>query len=123
MALLLYFVAYFLLAFVWRSLRVYTRTGVNPLVLPSSDAAYGYVGCVFKFVMVGCAVVVAIHAVSPAWERALGRLPFLQYPLVASPFLRHIDVEVLMSARTYIAETQVVLTLITRAHRNAALEL
>ena len=42
-ALFAYFVAFFTLAFVWRSLLVYRRTGINPLVLPSSADAYGYV--------------------------------------------------------------------------------
>lgn len=57
-SLLGYFIAYFMLAFIWRALMVYRHTGVNPFVLPSSDDAYGYVGRTFKFLIFGCAVVV-----------------------------------------------------------------
>ena len=40
-ALLIYYVVVFIVAFVFRSLLVYRRTGVNPLVLPSGADAYG----------------------------------------------------------------------------------
>ena len=62
--LLAYFVAFFAFAFVWRSLRVWRRTGVNPVVLPAGDDAYAYVGRAFKRVMVCCGVVAALIAVA-----------------------------------------------------------
>jgi protein-S-isoprenylcysteine O-methyltransferase Ste14 len=77
-SLLAYFLAYFMLAFVWRSFIVYRRTGVNPFVLPSSDDAYGYVGRAFKFVVFGGAMVVSLIAFAgqaPVW---LGAYPALQ---------------------------------------------
>lgn len=46
--LLVYFVVYFGLAFVWRSVAVYRATGIHPLRLPHSDDAPGYVGRMFK---------------------------------------------------------------------------
>jgi protein-S-isoprenylcysteine O-methyltransferase Ste14 len=58
--LLIYFCAYFALAFVWRSVRVYQSHGVNPFVLPSNDDAYGYVGLAFKGVVAACAVFVVL---------------------------------------------------------------
>lgn len=61
-SLLAYFLAYFALAFGWRSLVVYRRTGVNPFVLPSRDDAYGYVGRAFKVLVGGCAAVVVLLA-------------------------------------------------------------
>ena len=69
--LLGYFLAYFLLAFVWRSVLVFRRTGVNPFVLPKNDDAYGYVGRAFRFVVVGCALVVTAN-LFPASEQWLG---------------------------------------------------
>lgn len=67
--LLGYFVAYFLLAFVWRSVLVYRRTGLNPFVLPGGDDAYAYVGRAFKLVMLACTAVVLVLALAPpaAW--------------------------------------------------------
>ena len=65
MALLAYFLVYFLLAFAWRSLVVYRRAGLNPFVLPSRDDAYGYVGRAFKLVVAGIALVVVANATYP----------------------------------------------------------
>ena len=82
--LLAYFLAYFMLAFVWRSFMVYRRTGVNPFVLPSSDDAYGYVARAFKFVVFACAVVVLLIAFvgqAPVW---LGAYAALQSWVVSS---------------------------------------
>ncbi len=64
--LLGYFLAYFLLAFVWRSVLVYRRTGLNPFVLPSGEDAYAYVGRAFKLVMLACAAVVLVLALAPS---------------------------------------------------------
>ena len=70
--LLAYFVAFFAFAFVWRSLRVWRRTGVNPVVLPAGDDAYAYVGRAFKLVMVGCGVVAALPVLAADAPRWLG---------------------------------------------------
>src|SRR5687768_1310002 len=43
-----YLVAYFGIAFVWRSVVVYRTTGINPYVLGGSDNAYDYIGVVFR---------------------------------------------------------------------------
>jgi protein-S-isoprenylcysteine O-methyltransferase Ste14 len=63
-ALLGYFLAYFLLAFVWRSVLVFRRTGVNPFLLPKNDDAHGYVGRAFRFVVAGYGVVVVANLFS-----------------------------------------------------------
>lgn len=68
MSLALYFIVYFLLAFVWRTALVYKRTGVNPLVLPSSDNVYGYVGRAFKAAIAGCVVLVAQAQMGNSWR-------------------------------------------------------
>lgn len=81
MALLLYFIVYLLLAFVWRSLLVYKRSGQNPLVLPTRDDAYGYVGRAFKILIILVAAIVATNAIAPNWMSLLGSLQFLQNSL------------------------------------------
>jgi protein-S-isoprenylcysteine O-methyltransferase Ste14 len=52
--LLVYFIVYFGLAFVWRSVVVYRLTGVQPIRLPQSDDVHGYVGRVFKRLLALC---------------------------------------------------------------------
>ncbi len=75
-ALAIYLVAYLGLAFVWRSVLVYRRTGQNPLVLTSEDDAYGYVGRAFKIVIAACVVVVGLnfHPSSASWVGPLSKL-------------------------------------------------
>jgi protein-S-isoprenylcysteine O-methyltransferase Ste14 len=75
--LLAYFIAFFLLAFVIRTIIVYRNTGVNPLVLASTQDVYGYVGTAFKILMLACAVVVVVLATSPNAASWLGAI----YPL------------------------------------------
>lgn len=82
-ALLTYYVVVFIVAFVLRSLLVYRRSGVNPLVLPSSADAYGYVARAFKVVIVGIGVVVGGLAISPESQIYFGRWTALSTPVVA----------------------------------------
>ncbi len=79
MALIIYFAAYFALAFVWRTVLVYRRTGINPLVLSAADDAHGYVGRAFTFVIVGCAAVVILNA-NPEFACWLSPISFLVKP-------------------------------------------
>ena len=78
MALFTYFICFFLLAFVWRSVVVYRRTGKNPVVLPAQDNAYGYVGRAFKIVIAAVAAVVTLNAALPDASDWFGRLAFLE---------------------------------------------
>ena len=78
--LLAYFALYFFLGFVWRSLLVFRQTGINPIVLPATDDAYGYVGRAFKLAMLACmGVVLTITFVERA-DVWLGSYPALQAP-------------------------------------------
>lgn len=70
--LLIYFIAFFLLAFVIRSVLVYRSTGINPLVLPRTQDAYGYLGVAFKVLMLACAAVVTFLAFVPQPSSWLG---------------------------------------------------
>ena len=82
-ALLVYYVVVFVVAFAGRSLLVYRRSGVNPLVLPSSDDAYGYVARAFKVVIAGIAAVVISLAFWPELQFIFGRWTVLSIPLLA----------------------------------------
>lgn len=76
--LLIYFVAFFLLAFVLRSVLVYRQTGINPLVLPSTQDAYGYLGMAFKVLMLSCAAVLIALATNPDAPQWLGSISPLE---------------------------------------------
>lgn len=73
-----YFLVYFLMGFVVRSYLVYYRTGINPLVLPRTQDAYGYVGMAFKVLIVICFAVVLILAVKPEACVWFGSITLLQ---------------------------------------------
>jgi protein-S-isoprenylcysteine O-methyltransferase Ste14 len=53
-----YLSAYFGVAFAWRSIAVWRRTGINPYVLGRTDSAYDYIGVVFRLVfgLLGAAI-------------------------------------------------------------------
>ena len=82
-ALLIYYVVVFIVAFVWRSLLVYRRSGVNPFVLPSSADAHGYVARAFKVTIAGIALVVITLAIWPASQVYFGRWTVLSTPMIA----------------------------------------
>ena len=60
-----YFVVYFLWAFVIRSWMVYRSSGINPMVLPKDDSAYGLVGFYFKLTVAGLFIYVLLYAWVP----------------------------------------------------------
>lgn len=82
MPLIVYFVVYVLLAFAWRSLLVYRTSGINPVTLSRDDNAYGYVGRVFKAVIVGCLLAVLVNAI-PELAPELVPIPFLSHRWIA----------------------------------------
>ena len=62
-----YFIFYFAIALVAKTLLVAKEIGKNPLVLPKDNTAYGLVGLYFKLIMVLLFVYVAVYAVFPDW--------------------------------------------------------
>jgi protein-S-isoprenylcysteine O-methyltransferase Ste14 len=82
--LLAYFLAYFAVAFAWRMFVVFRLTGVNPLVLSSSDDVHGYVGRALKLLAASCAVVILLIGVAreaPVW---LGSYAALRSPWISA---------------------------------------
>ena len=79
MGLLLYFVGYFAAAFAWRSWANWRATGVNPVVLPKSDDAYGYVARGFKLVMIALLAYLVMGNLWPQFVASnAGSLSFLE---------------------------------------------
>ena len=62
----LYLLAFFLLAFVWRSYLVWKRTGVNPYAVGKSDNALDFLEGVYSLILVVLAVVTLAFAFTPA---------------------------------------------------------
>ncbi len=74
MLLFTYFIVYFSLVFVVRSLLLWKKTGVNPLTFSKSDDAHGFNGKTFKFISMIELIVVGIYAFKNDWNQYL--LPF-----------------------------------------------
>jgi len=75
--LALMFLAYISAAFVWPTVRVWRKTGLNPYVLPSSDDAYGFVTSGFRIVLLGLAAYVVAQVLWHDAELVLGTIPWL----------------------------------------------
>lgn len=67
----LYLVAYFGVAFVWRSVVVWKQTGVNPYVLGKTDNAHDFIGVVFRLTFALIVAVIIVFAFfSPLYQYA-----------------------------------------------------
>lgn len=64
----IYFILYFGIAFVLKSLIVAKRIGKNPLVLPKDDSAYGLIGLYFKLTLIAMFIYVLAFALFPTWH-------------------------------------------------------
>jgi protein-S-isoprenylcysteine O-methyltransferase Ste14 len=60
-----YFIIYFGIAFVAKSVIVARRIGKNPLVLPKDDSAYGLIGFYFKLTIIFVFIYVLLFALVP----------------------------------------------------------
>jgi protein-S-isoprenylcysteine O-methyltransferase Ste14 len=61
----LYLLAYFATAFLWRSVIVWKRTGINPVTFKQTDSAHDFIGRVFKILFALIVIVVLIHSFWP----------------------------------------------------------
>jgi protein-S-isoprenylcysteine O-methyltransferase Ste14 len=62
-----YFLLYFAIAFVGRSLWVWHKTGVNPYHLGTADNAHDFAGRVFRFLIISSFIVVISYTFFPAF--------------------------------------------------------
>jgi len=77
-----YFLLYFFFAFVLRGILVAKRFGYNPMVLPSSDDAYGLIGLYFKVMLVSIFLYTILVAFNPGAYKYLGPVHLLKYSFV-----------------------------------------
>jgi len=98
----IYFIIYFGVAIVLKSVIVAKRTGKNPFVLPKDDNVYGLVGFYFKLVLIAIFVYIIVYAVFPTWHDYF--LPILQ---LANPTINYIGLALLFISLvwTVIAQT------------------
>ena len=98
----IYFIIYFGVAIVLKSVIVAKRTGKNPFVLPKGDNVYGLVGFYFKLVLIAIFVYIIVYAVFPTWHDYF--LPILQ---LANPTINYIGLALLFISLvwTVIAQT------------------
>ncbi len=63
--LLVYFILFFGVAFVWKTIVVARRIKKSPLMLPKDDSAYGLIGSYFKMTLIALFLYVSAYAVFP----------------------------------------------------------
>lgn len=73
----IYFIIYFGVAFVLKSVVVAKRIGKSPLVLPKDDSAYGLIGLYFKLTLIAMFIYVLAYAFFPTWHDNF--LPIVQF--------------------------------------------
>jgi protein-S-isoprenylcysteine O-methyltransferase Ste14 len=64
----IYFIIYFGIAFVVKSIIVAKRIGKNPVVLPKDESAYGLIGIYFKITIIGIFVYVLLFSIFPKYR-------------------------------------------------------
>ncbi len=79
-ALLIYYLAFFAIAFVWPTWRLWRVERINALVLPFDDTAYGVVAKGFRLLILGLFLVLIAAVWLPG--DMFGPLPWLDHPLV-----------------------------------------
>lgn len=77
-----FWLLFFGLAMALPTYRIYRQTGVNPYRLGNTDSAHDFIGRLFRLVMLGSAVAVAIYAWLPLVYGGLGRLLWLERPIL-----------------------------------------
>lgn len=89
----IYFILFFGIAFVLKSVTVAKRIGKNPIVLPKDDSAYGLVGRYFKLVLAGIFLYVLAFAFFPHWHDG-----FLGVQQLEHPVLRYLGLGLLVAS-------------------------
>lgn len=82
MVLFAYFIFYFLMVFVVRSVLLWKKTGINPLTFGKSDDAHGYNGRIYKAISYIELVIVGIYAFKYDWYEYLLPFWYMENPLL-----------------------------------------
>ena len=80
--LLIYFVAYMLIAFVGRSFLIWRKTGINPYVMGKEDNAHDFIGKLFRILVIMVPLVVVINTFSTTTYAYFLPVTWLQHPLL-----------------------------------------
>ena len=96
-----YLFAYVLLAFVWRSYKVWKHTGINPVTFKASDNVHDFVGRVFKLVFALVVLVVFVYSFFPFAYTYTSPIQWLGYE-----WLRSIGVLLLLLSLVWIGLAQ-----------------
>lgn len=80
-----YFIIYFGIAFLAKSIIVAKRIGKNPVVLPKDDSAYGLIGLYFKLTIIFMCIYVLVFAFLPTLYENF--LPILQLDTLTIKYL------------------------------------
>lgn len=99
----IYFIIYFGIAFVLKSLIVAKRIGKNPLVLPKDDSAYGLIGLYFKLTLIAMFIYVLAYSLFPSWHSN-----FL--------FIASLDNEIIQYIGLVVLSVSLVWTIIAQRH-------
>lgn len=76
--LLPYFILYFGIAFVLKSIIVAKRIGKNPLVLPKDDSAYGLIGRYFKITLIVLFIYIVVYTFGMQYHQYFLTIPSLE---------------------------------------------
>ena len=79
---LLYFIVFYSVAFVGRSLVVWRKTGINPYKLSASDDVAGMMSLYFRLLSLASFGVVSVYAFSDELYQYLGPIGWLQHPIL-----------------------------------------
>ena len=103
MILFIYFLVYFLLVFVIRSLLLWKNTGINPITFSKKDDAHGFNGKVFKWLMFMEFIVIGIYAFKNDWYDYLLPFWYLENPVASKIGWVFLIVSIIV---VWIAQTQ-----------------
>lgn len=82
MYLFIFFIIYFLLIFVIRSLILWKKTGINPLTFSKTDNAHGYNGKVYKVISLIELITIGIYAFKNDWYEYLLPFWYIEHPIL-----------------------------------------
>jgi protein-S-isoprenylcysteine O-methyltransferase Ste14 len=74
----IYLLAYFTIAFFWRSYLVWKKTGINPVVFKGTDNAHDFIGRVFKLLLAAVVTGVLIYSFLPSAYHYLMPIPWME---------------------------------------------
>ncbi|MEZ5306278.1 MAG: isoprenylcysteine carboxylmethyltransferase family protein [Pyrinomonadaceae bacterium] len=72
-----YFVAFFVFAFFWRSYRVWKQTGINPYVFGRTDSPYDWIGVGFRLSLLMNGIAIGVFSFAPSRYHLLAPIEWL----------------------------------------------